>query len=190
MTIALRTVVPACLCVFLIGCQTVASTIPFGGGGRPDYTTLPEAEMRQAAAAIERMVASGDRDAALPVISGVTLDTEPIQHAIRTRTARVHLVEELRVAGYAWEKREGLLHLRGGREYSRATTRRERDRHGLVIYSENQNRWELYEGIVRANNLSRKSLDAVKAIFADARVQAMGSGQMYEDANGEPAFTR
>jgi hypothetical protein len=189
-TIALRLAVPACLCAVLIGCQTLTSAIPFTAGGRPDYSSLPEAEMRQAAAAIERIVASGERNAAMPAVTGINLDNEAIVHAVHTRAARVHLVEELRTSGFAWERRDGLLHARGGREYSRATTRRERDRHGLVVYSENQNRWELYENIVRANNLRPKALDAVKAIFAEARVEAMGPGQLYEDTSGGAIFTR
>jgi len=189
-TIARRLLLPAFVCTVLIGCQTVTSVVPFTSGGRPDYTTLPEAEMRQVAAAIERIVASGDRSAPLPTVSGITLENEAIQHAVQTRAARVQLVEELRASGYAWEKRDGLIHRRPSRDYNRATTRAERDRHGLVIFSENQNRWELYENIVRANNLRPKALDAVKVIFAEARVEAMGPGQLYEDISGEAAYTR
>lgn len=190
MTTTYRLILPVCLCAVLMGCQTIGAAVPFTGGGRPDYSTLPEAEMRQAAAAIERIVESGERNATLPTVPGIHLDAETIRHAIQTRAARVHLVEELRMGGHAWERRDGLLHRRPSRDYNRATTRRERDRHGLVIYSENQNRWELYENIVRENNLRPKALDAVKAIFADARVEAMSPGQLYEDATGEAVFKR
>ena len=190
MTTAIRLALPVCLCAVLMGCQTVTDSIPFTGAGRPDFSTLPEAEMRQAAAAIERIVENGERNAELPAVPGINLDHEAIHHAISTRTARVQLVREMRMAGHAWERRDGLLHRRTSREYNRATTRRERDRHGLVVYSENQNRWELYEGIVKANNLRPKALGAVRAVFAEARAEAMGPGQLYEDVSGEPVFTQ
>lgn len=171
-----------CALVALPACQTL--TTPFTAG-RPDYSTLPEAEMRQVAAAIEQMVAAGDREASLPSVAGVVLDTESIHHAVRTRAARVHLVEELRASGVAWERRDGMLHMRSVPGYRQATTRRERDRNALVSYSENQNRWELYEGIVRANNLRPRALDAVKAIFAEARFELLGPGEFYEGPDGD-----
>jgi len=187
MTALSRRAILVCLIVPMCACQTVQSTF---GGGRPDYTTLPEAEMRQVASAIERAIAAGDREAPLPTSASVSLDTEEIRHAIETRKARIHLVDELRANGYAWEKRDGLMHIRSSSEYKQATTRRDRDRHALVAYSENQNRWELYEGIVKANNLRPKALDAVQAIFAEARFEAMGPGKVYETPDGESAITQ
>ena len=53
--------------------------------------------------------------------------------------------------------------------------------------SENNDRWLLYEGLVDANRYPRGGLNAIQAIFADARVTGLSPGQKFENSNGEIA---
>jgi len=49
---------------------------------------------------------------------------------------------------------------------------------------ENNNRWAIYEGLIKAGDLSPKSLSAIQDAFHQVRIQCMKAGQKYEDAAG------
>jgi hypothetical protein len=166
-----------------VGCESLTGTF---GGIRPDFQDVPEAALRDAARQVESAVARGDRDPNIRTQEGIVVDTEAIMQAIRTRAARIEQVNRLLDAGYAWERTNGLIAIRTGRDYRQATTSRERDRNASVVYSENQNRWTLYEGVRKASNLRPKALDAVQHVFFEARVANLEPGQMYESADGAP----
>ena len=153
-------------------------------GGRPDFTTLPDQAMRDIAREIEQAVARGEREFDIADRDGIVLDPQ-VRQAIRTRAARAEILSEFLDQGWGGEQRSGLVKLLSDRAYKQATTRRQRDRDALLVMNENENRWILYEGIVKGSNLPPKSLDAIQAIFHEARVAELKSGQRYEDAAGE-----
>jgi len=174
-----------CLAAALVsGCVSVSSI----GGGRPDYTTLPEDAMYDLALEIERAIAGGERIPSLGESAGLDASGEEVMQAIRTRAARIELIQEIRATGYCWEKRDGLLYLRSSREYKQSTNRRERARHALLIMSENDNRWQIYEGIRKDSSLRPKALDAIQALFFRARLETLQDGALYESENGDPVM--
>jgi hypothetical protein len=155
---------------------------------KPDYRDLPVDALREVALEIEQAVQRGDREPEISDREGIVVSTEAIRHAIRTRAARSELVNELLDRGHGWEKRGGLLATDRGKEYKKATTRQQRDRDALLVMSENDDRWVLYEGILKASGISPKSLSATQLIFFEARVKCMRNGQKYEDESGERAY--
>ena len=151
---------------------------------KPDYSTVPETELRAAARAIEQAVMQGDREPQLGEWPGIVLDAPEISQALRARAARSHLIQELLSAGHAYEQKSGAIATLRTREYKRGTTRMQRDQHALLVMSENQNRWTLYESIVKESKWAPKSLGAVQTVFFEARREMMAPGQQYEDADG------
>lgn len=151
---------------------------------RPDYTDLPVDAMREMALEIERVVQSGDREAVIADKNGIVVSSESVKQAIKMRIARAQLVNEFLNTGFGCEQKNGLLTILRSKEYKKATTYRERDRHALVVTNENQNRWDLYEGIIEASNFPRRSLSAIQQIFHQARVENMTKGQKFEDESG------
>jgi hypothetical protein len=158
---------------------TACATVPFVRMA-PDYTTVPETALRAAAAEIEAAVARGDRNAALSQHEGVNVASPEVVQAIRSRAARIELVHALLASGFAYEESGGLIAIKRGSEYKKATDSRERDRNALVVQSENESRWALYEGILDASNWSPKSLAAVQHIFAQERVPHLPPGASFE----------
>ncbi len=163
------------------GCATVRGTI---GSLAPDYSELPEATVREVAMEVERAVAEGNREAAIVDRGGIVLSTPEMQQAIRTRAARGELVNEFRTMGWGIEKEDGLLTIERTREYNKGRTRREKNRDAGLIVSENTDRWALYEGIRKESGLPPRSLSAIQAIFAEARIELMAAGQKYRDPAG------
>lgn len=163
------------------GCQTVKGTF---GQMRPDFQDVPAEALRDAALQVEQAVARGDREPAFSTREGIVLDTEAIRQAIRTRAARIEQVDRLLDSGFAWERANGLIAIKSSREYKKATTSRERDRNASIVYSENQNRWTVYEGLRKASNLKPGALGAVQRAFYEARVQQLEPGQLYESLDG------
>ncbi|HDP35247.1 MAG TPA: hypothetical protein ENN29_09085 [Candidatus Hydrogenedentes bacterium] len=175
-------------CVFSICALLLAAGCAGVGGSfiklRPDYSKVPEAELRAAANAIEKAVQQGEREPALDVFPGVALDTPEIRQAIHTRAARVALINDLLNSGHAFEQRGGTIKILNSRDYKRSTTSRQRDQNALLVMSENQSRWTLYEGILKASQWPPGALGAVQHSFFEARVALMPGGQKYEDAQG------
>jgi hypothetical protein len=167
--------------LLVAGCASVAN--PFTRQ-EPNFKGLPEESLRAAAHEIEGIVLRGDREANAASREGLSLDSPRIQQAVRTRAARSELVKQLLASGFVYEQRGGLIAIMRSKEYKAATTSRDRDRNALVVLSENQDRWALYEGILEANNFGARNLSAVQSAFAAARRDLLPSGSLYEDDAG------
>jgi len=166
------------------GCTTAVS--PFVHI-KPDYTELPEGALRELAGEIEQAVREGEREPKIADRDGLVVSDDLVMQAIRTRALRSELIGQFLDDGYGRELRNGLIEVAGGKEYKRATTGRKRNRNALLIMSENNDRWTIYEGMVKASHLPRRSLSAIQETFYAVRVEAMSPGQRYEDASGQTA---
>ncbi|MBI4559927.1 MAG: DUF1318 domain-containing protein [Candidatus Hydrogenedentes bacterium] len=153
----------------------------------PDYADLPADTLRQVATEIETSVQNGDRDAKIENREGITVQTDEIQQAIRTRAARSALINGFRDSGHVWETRNGLITILRTKDYKHTGTRKDRDRNALLIMGENADRWTIYEGVVKASHLPPRSLSAVQREFHEARVSQLRAGQKYENEAGEMA---
>lgn len=176
-----RVFVLVSLIVAAFGCHTFLRV-------KPDYREMPVDAMRAVALEIEQAIQQGNREASIADRDGIVVNTEAIRHAIRTRAARNELLQQFLDNGYGMEMRSGLVSIDRGADYKKDTTRRQRDRNALLVMSENDDRWTLYEGILDASNISQKSLSAVQLIFFEARLTCMRDGQKYEDEEGKCAF--
>lgn len=175
------------LLLLLTGCQSVLG--PFGRI-KPDYGVVPKDDLRAVAHEIERAVQAGDREAVIAGREGIIVNTPVIMQAVRTRTARSALVNDFLDSGHGWERRDGFLWIIRSKAYKKECTRKSRDRDALVVYSEKDNRWAIYEGILKANGFSPKTLSTIRAIFYEARLACMRDGQKYEDTSGKMAYKR
>ena len=164
------------------GCHTVASI-------KPNRAELPFESLRAVALEIEQAVQSGNRTPEITDRDGIVASSELVRQAIRTRAARAELVNAFRDTGHGIEKRDGLLYIQRSKEYSKAKTRKERNRDALVVLSENDDRWTIYETLQREGKFGRGSLDTIRAVFHEARVACMPNGQKYEDPSGNEAVT-
>ncbi len=171
------------ICVVALGmggCAAIGNPL---GTMRPDYADVPAQALKDFALEVERVVKLGDRDFELDA-PGITT-TDGVLQAIRTRCARSELIEDFLDQTYAWERRNGLIETKRTRGYKDNTTRRERDRFALLVMNENNSRWIVYEGLVKANNWPARSLSAVQDAFYQARVETLSPGQLYEGPGGE-----
>lgn len=166
----------------LSACSTFEGTF---GSIKPDYSALPEAELRTVAAAIERHVASGSREPFVSPSASVAVGDEVVLQAIRARAARFELVSGFLDTGHAWERQDGTLWIIRSKEYAKEHSRRDKDREAMLVNGENGNRWTLYEELRKSNGWPPSSLGAVQRIFHEARVETMAPGQIYEGADGE-----
>ncbi|HOV32108.1 MAG TPA: DUF1318 domain-containing protein [Candidatus Hydrogenedens sp.] len=151
----------------------------------PDYTQLPQDELMKAAQYIEQQIAAGEREPDLSNIKGINLDTPQIKQAIRTRAIRYELIKDLLDKGFVCEQNNGLISIIRNRDYKNKTTRQQRDKNALVIMGENNDRWALYEGIIKANNYSSKSLSAIQDTFYRARLDCLQPGHKYQTPDGQ-----
>lgn len=168
-------------CALLPACSTVTGAV---NSMRGDYVEVNGDDLRQAARAIERAVALGERDAVIANAGVVVVDTPQIQQAVRARAARHDLVSALLDSGHAWEQRNGMLTILRTRAYKNYGTGRDRDRNALLVSGENADRWSIYEGIVEASRFRPKALDTVQIVFHEERLHVMGDGQKFEDEQG------
>lgn len=166
----------------LVGCQSV--TNPFVHM-TPDYSEVPAEQIEKVAAEIEAAIASGNREFTLSDQTGLVVTDERIVQGVRTRIARSELIGEFLDSGHAWERSNGLVAILRTREYKKERNRSEKDRDALLIVSENQDRWAIYEGLVNANNLSPRALSAIQEIFYNARIALLDEGNAYEDVSGQ-----
>ena len=166
----------------LMGCATIARPIT---ASAPDFSKVPEQVLREVAHEIERAVQDGDREAVFENREQLTIDTDEILQAIRTRIARSSLIDAFRDTGFVFEQRNGLIKIIRSAEYKKQGTSRDRDRNALLIIGENNDRWALYEGLVKLNDLPSGSLDGLRVIFAEARFRIMKPGQKIESPDGE-----
>jgi hypothetical protein len=154
----------------------------------PDYADIPVEGLRTIATDIERAVVDGVREPSLTSQDGIVVNSEAIQQAIRTRAARSELITAFRDTGHVAEMRNGLIDIIGSREYEKSTRRGDRARNALLIMSENDDRWILYESILNDNNFPPRSLGAVQRTFYEARITVLSNGQRYEDESGELVY--
>ncbi len=166
------------------GCNTHSA--PFRSK-EPDYSRVPEEAVRDIAREVEAAVHAGNRDATIEDREGVTVSVPEIQQAIRTRAARRELIAEFLDSGHAWERVNGMIAILRTTAYKKRGDRHDRDREALLIMGENNDRWFIYEGILKANDFSPRALPAVQALFSEARIAQLAPGQKYEDAAGELA---
>jgi len=139
----------------------------------------------KAAQYIEQQIAAGEREPDLSNIKGINLDTPQIKQAIRTRAIRYELIKDLLDKGFVCEQNNGLISIIRNRDYKNKTTRQQRDKNALVIMGENNDRWALYEGIIKANNYSSKSLSAIQDTFYRARLDCLQPGHKYQTPDGQ-----
>ena len=152
---------------------------------KPDYTDLPVEAMREVAGEIEQAVRDGNREPQIADREGIVVNDDLIVQAIRTRAARFERLDQFLDTGFAKEGRNGLVYVCRTKEYKKATTRRERDRNAHLVMNENNDRWALYESIIKAGKFPPRSLSAVQEIFHQARVNTMSKGQKFEDDSGQ-----
>src|SRR5690606_5719409 len=127
-----------------------------------------------------------NREPQIPNGEQIRVDDPRVVQAIRSRAARFELVDEFRSMGFSWERRNGRLWILKSRDYSDSTTSQDRNRYAFLVYSENDDRWRLYESLIESNNLPSNSLGAIQEIFFEARLEFMNQGQLYENSQGEP----
>lgn len=153
------------LALCFAGCSTTNAFIHL----KPDYADLPADELRVLAAKLEAIATAGEEDFTLESTGGIVVDLPDIRQALRTRAIRYPLLEEFLATGFAEEEANGLIAVKRSSAYKKATTSRERDRHALLVMSENENRWAIYEGLLKANQWPPRTLSAVQEIFYQAR---------------------
>lgn len=151
---------------------------------RPDYSMVPEDELRAFALKVETSVFNGEREPDLGSYTSLAAENEEVRQAIRTRAARAHLIKAFLDTGFAYEQKSGTIAIIRSREYKKATDSRKRDQNALLVMSENANRWALYEALVKASNWPPAALGTVQHTFYEARVSVMNSGWKYETPDG------
>ncbi len=166
------------------GCAGPRMIVPSSIGNHPD---IPEQTMRELATRIEEAVANKNREHGISDYEGILVSDESVQQAIRTRAARREILDVFMDTGFAWERADGMVHILRSKAYKQTGTSKSRNRDALLIMSENNDRWTLYEGIIDENRYPRRSLDELRAIFADVRIATLNSGQQYENSDGELA---
>jgi len=169
--------------LLLSGCASTPIDLPFTKS-KVNYDQVPAEDLRQLALAIESAIQSGDKDAVIENVGSVKIDTPEIQQAIRSRILRGPLVSAFLDTGHAYENRSGLLAIKRSSEYKNFGTSQERDRNALIVMSENNNRWTLYEGIVNHSGFAGSARGAVQDTFLNARIEVMKPGQRYEAEDG------
>lgn len=171
--------------VVLAGCAAGSTIVTPFTRNAPDYSALPAEAMREIAREIEGQVADENRSPELRNREGLIVDSEEIVQAVRTRAARVRLVDAFLDTGHGWERRDGRLWVIRSEAYKASGTSRTRDLDALMVNSENRDRWTVYEAILDNSDLPSKALSAIEEIFFEVRLELMGRGQKYEDEDGE-----
>lgn len=146
----------------------------------PDYTDLPVEDVKAVARSIEAIVAEGSETFTIESAGGIQTDTPEILQAVRTRAIRKPLITEFLDGGFGIEEANGLIAIQRGSAYKKATTSGQRDREALLVMSENNNRWTIYEGLLKANNWPPSALSAIQSIFFEARIAHLADGQQHE----------
>ncbi len=171
------------LALVLAGCATTPS-MPFLRG-EPKLDSVPEAELRAVAEAIEQAVREGNKDAGITNQGPIVAEFPELQQAVRSRALRAPLINGFLDSGHAYETDNGLIAVIRTKEYKAEGNAQDRDRDALLVMSENNNRWTIYEGLVEKSNLPARALASVQEVFRQVRVQNLGAGQKYQEPGGE-----
>lgn len=167
--------------VFLCGCVSIST--PFFRG-KPNYAEVPAEALKTAAVEIEQAVQAGNREPQIADREGVVVNTEVVLQAIRMRAARIELVNAFLDSGFGREDANGLVRVLNSKEYRKATSGKQRSRNALLVLNENNDRWDIYEGIAKASKLKGQTA-TIQDAFYKARVEVMKKGQKYQTAEGE-----
>lgn len=178
-----KLLVASLLLALAAGCVSIPN--PFLHG-TPDYSKLPADSLKAVAMEIEQAVQEGNREPGIKDRDGIVVTSEPIVQAIRMRAARSQLLNEFLDSGFGREENNGLVKILGSKKYTKATSGRERNRNAMLVLNENNDRWTLYEGIVKQSKL-KGALATLQDAFHQARVASMKPGQKYQDAEGNTA---
>lgn len=170
--------VAALLCV---GCGHIS--VPFVHM-KPKLAGAPEEAVRALARDVEQAILEGNREAQIPDREGLSVNTPIIMQAIRMRAIRSQALGAFLDTGFAYEKPNGLVYILTNKDYKKATDRKQRNRHALIVSNETENRWTLYEELVKTSALKARSRSAVQQIFYEARMELMPPGRKYEDLEG------
>lgn len=166
-----------------VGCASIGSN-PLAAfvHAKPDFKGLPQDALKAVALEIEKGVAEGNREPAIADRDGVVVSSELVRQCLRTRAARFERLDEFLGQGYGVEGSNGLVYISKSKDYKKATSRKQRDRDAQLVLSENEDRWTLFEGIIKSSGFPSGSLSAIQDIFHEARVETMRDGQQYENA--------
>lgn len=173
------------ICMLLVAGLSAGRVI--GGMKQPDYSLVPEDDLRAVALQIEEQVAAGNREAELIDHGEIVVNTDVLRHAVRTRAARHAVLSELLDSGHAWERLNGRVWIIRSSAYKTFGSKNDRNRHALIVSSENRDRWLLYESIIKDNDLPQKALATVQSIFSEERFGLLKPGQKYETRSGDVA---
>lgn len=182
MTLKHGLILVALVSMLAAGCASVPS-VPFMRG-TPKLDTVPVEDLRAVAEQIETAVRAGDTEAKIDNRGAIMVDFPELQQAVKSRAIRFKLIDGFLDSGHAYENTSGLIAVQRSAQYKKEGTSQDRDRDALLVMSENNNRWTIYEGIVEHSNLPQRSLSAVQEIFRQVRVAGMGPGQHYEGEGG------
>lgn len=178
-----RGVAAALLTLVAAGCASTPS-VPFIRA-EPKLDTVPEAELRSVAEAIEAAVREGNTSPAIQNAGPIIADFPELQQAVKSRALRHKLISAFLDSGHAYETDNGLVAVLRTKQYKAEGTAQDRDRDALLVMSENNNRWTIYEGLVEHSKLESRALASVQEIFRQVRVDGMAPGQKYQQPGGE-----
>ncbi|MFP6583281.1 MAG: hypothetical protein VCD00_12110 [Candidatus Hydrogenedentota bacterium] len=151
----------------------------------PDYTEVTVDELRPIAEQLEGGVAAEIREPTLTNTVETVIDTPEIAQALKSRAARYQLVQELLDSGFTMEQLDGKISILRSGEYKNAYTSAQKDRHALIVISENRDRVLIYESIQDANSFSAAGRSAIEEVFSSVRIENLKSGQKYQGPDGE-----
>ena len=165
----------------LVACSTVSSPLTRMGA---NFEDVPTDSLRAVALRLETSVAAENMEPSLAAEGGVIIDTPEIAQACRSRAARYPLVVDLLNTGFIMEQRDGKISILRSGEYKGAFTSAQKDRHALIVISENRDRYLIYSSIQTTNNYSAAGRSAIEEIFAEVRIQNLSSEQKYQGPDG------
>ncbi len=171
-----------CTVAFVSGCKSIPNPIVRTSA---NDTGLPTDAITEVAQYFETQVHAENRTPELASRAGLILDTPEIAQALRSRAARVHLVKELLDSGDMLEQSNGKIAIIRSNAYKNKGTKNDRDRHAMIVISENVDRVILYDSLRKTNNLPSSTRTAVEEIFFNTRVAALEPGQKYRGKDGE-----
>jgi hypothetical protein len=142
-------------------------------------------ELTNAALYLENQVKQGNRTPDLALIEGFNIDSPAVKQALRSRAARIELVQTLLDSGHSYENKNGLIAIHRTKAYKQSGTYQSRDRDALVVISENNDRRLMYASIQEINNLNPADRSAIENIFFEVRKQTLEENQHFENNDGE-----
>ena len=171
-----------CLVILASGCKTISNPLV---RSEADYTDLPKDTITEIAYYLEEQVRAEEREPVLKDRPNLIIDTPEIKQASRSRAARYALVQDLLNSGHMLEQSDGKLAVIRTSAYKGDTTRQDRDRHALIVISENRDRDIIYDTLRRANGYSIAARSAIEELFFVARKSYLEPGQKFRIDGGE-----